>query len=62
MNCHYCQKPLPPRTEYFCLFPCWNELPAKERAMVVRMSQTNQDTTSKIAKCVRILTEKGVPK
>jgi hypothetical protein len=55
--CAYCGRALPDRVRFMCM-PHWDALPAMERKAVSRMDRYQQDLKTKLAKCVRILTEK----
>ena len=57
MKCSFCHAPLGD-LKYFCR-PCWFDLPAKERVSLHAMHDRRQEVDSKVAKCVRILTEKA---
>jgi hypothetical protein len=56
LNCASCGAKLV-NVLFFCL-TCWQLLPGKERASLYAMHNRRQDTTSKVAKCVRILKDK----
>lgn len=55
--CAGCQRPLPAATVYFCR-TCWPLVPAPDRIDLYQMHARKQDTTTKVAACVRKLLKK----
>lgn len=60
MKCSFCHHTLPPGLVLFCRKDFF-DLPAKERSGLVSLHARKQDTTSKVARCVRLLAEKRMP-
>ncbi len=56
-NCPACERRDPGKI--FVCSVCWPNIPGNERAALNSMRSRGQDATSKLAKCVRILKEKG---
>lgn len=56
MKCRSCGSTLRAKLVFFCS-RCWWMLPANERSSLHRLWIKNCNVDSKVAKCVRILTE-----